>query len=74
MRAIVLGLCLTGCILGCSRQVEVVDTAEQKAQREKSADAFDKAHYSDLSQPVGAKKPDDKKPDDDKKSAETPKE
>lgn len=73
MRSIVLGLCLTGCIFGCSRQVEVVDTAEQKAQREDTAEAFDKAHYSDLSQPVGAKKkPDDKTAE--AKAAEPPKE
>ncbi len=76
MRAIVLGLCLTGCILGCSRQVEVVDTAEQKAQRDKAAETFDKAHYADLSQPLGAekKKAGSEKEAADKKAAEPPKE
>lgn len=67
MRAVLLSVCLTGCILGCSRQVEVVDSAEQAAQREQAKKDFDRAHYIDLSQPVGAKPAQDKdKPADDK--------
>lgn len=51
---------VAGCILGCSRQVEVVDTAEQAKQREDAAKHFDDMKYTDLSQPLGAKKADDK--------------
>ncbi len=55
MRATLLGICLTGSLLGCSRQVEVVDTVEQAKQREEAAKHFDDMKYTDLSEPLGAK-------------------
>lgn len=70
MRAVLLGVCLTGCILGCSRQVEVVDSADQAAQREQAKKDFDEAHYIDLSEPVGAKPKD--KPAEDKSQPDQP--